>query len=110
MTDHGNPHGHGEGGGLPPPFDTTRNVYSVEVEYVVTAKLYVLAHHAEEALRLAEAKDLDDMIGFDDCQLWVDFDDRLALDDVTPRLTGNVNTTSHYDPKDHPDWNPEPKL
>jgi len=110
MNDHGN--AHGEGGGPPPPFDTTRTLYSVEVEYRVTAKLYVLAHHAEEALRIAEAKDLDDMIGFDDVQLWVDFDDRLALDDVTPRLTGNVNVTplTDYDPKDHPDWNPEPKL
>ena len=97
-----------EGAAAPPrTLDLDRTVYEVEVIYHVKAKLWVLAHDRSEAVVLAEQLDLDDLIGFDEAQVWIDADTRLEFDDVVPELSGLAEPANGRDPREHPDWYPE---
>ena len=93
---------------MPPPFDPTRRLYAVEVDFTVSTLVYIVAKDLDEAQQKANDMDADSMLSMNTTHLWVNEESRCELVDFWADAVDvhsmQLVTAPDRDIREHPDW------
>ena len=93
---------------MPPPFDATRKLYAVAVDFTVSTLVYIVAKDEADAQQKAHDMDADALLSMNTTHLWTNEESRCELTDFVVDVVDIYSLqevpSADRDVREHPDW------